>query len=213
MGLRGGLLRLPGVLLAILLALEVYAYHDIIPVVTLYPEEPPTRVTFYFSAGGPLERFTSKPDAWYALYRLPLNLNQPYAVLLTYEEQPERIRVFALDRSPFNTVSMKYELRMANTDWEPFYRQGTRSYESVISLPVDSAVPGVYLLVEWTPPPGLTPKPPSLLFQVLTANNAYMERRRPHKSWWSWGNSGSAIEQRPVILPVPRQKDGRGNLW
>lgn len=212
MVLRRGALRLPAILLIILFACDVYAYHDIVPVATLYPEDPPTKVTFFFSAGGPLERFTSKPDAWYALYRAPLHLNQAYAILLSHKEEPERIRVFALDRHPFDSVSMKYELRMADMDWQPFHREGTRHYESMVSLPVDSAVPGIYLLVEWTPPPGPAAKPPSLLFQVLTANSTYMERRRPRRSWWSFGNSGSFKEHRAVVLPVPRQRDSKVNF-
>jgi hypothetical protein len=212
MGLRSGALRLPAILLVILFAFDVYAYQDVIPALPLYPEEPPTKAAFFFSAGGPLERFTSKPDAWYALYRLPLYLNQAYAILLSHEEEPERIRVFALDRSPFDTVSMKYELRMANVDWQPFHRPRARTYESVVSLPMDSAVPGIFLLVEWTPPPGPSAKLPSLLFQVLTANSAYMERRRPHRSWWSFGNSGSFKEHGAVVLPVPRQRDSKANF-
>ncbi|HAR96106.1 MAG TPA: hypothetical protein DCR97_09115 [Deltaproteobacteria bacterium] len=208
MVVRSVALRLPAILLAMLFAFDVYALQDVVPVATLYPEEPPTRVTFFFSAGGPLERFTSKPDAWYALYRLPLYPNQAYAILLSHEEEPERIRVFALDRSPFDAVSMKYELQMAKVDWQPLYRKGTRHYESVVSLPIDAAAPGIYLLVEWTPPPGPAAKPPPLLFQVLTANSTYLERRRPQRSWWSFGNSGSFNEQRAVILPVPRQRDG-----
>jgi hypothetical protein len=212
MGLRSAAVRLPAILLVVLFALEVHAFFDVVPMVTLGPEEPPARVTFYFPAGGPLERFTSKPDAWYSLYRLPLYLNQPYAILLSHEEEAERIRVFALDRSPFDMPSMKYELRMARLDWQPFDRQNVHGYESIVSLPPDSAVPGIYLLVEWTPSPKPNAKPPSLLLQVLTVNSSYMDRRRPHRSWWSLGNSGSFIGPKPVILPVPHQRDGRTNF-
>lgn len=211
MNLRGWLLRLPVILLAISFSLRIYAYNYAIPVVTLYPDEPPTRVTFYFSGGGPLERFTSRPDAWYALYRLPLYPNQPCAILLNHDNEPERIRVFALDRSPFDAVSMKYELRMTNIDWQPFRGHGARSYESLITLPADSAVPGIYILVESTPR-GPAEKAGPLLFQVLTANNTYVERRRSPSTWWRWGNSGSFREQRPVVLPVPRRKDGSINF-
>jgi hypothetical protein len=211
MRLFGSLFRLSAILFVILFGLDVSAYYDAIPAVALYPDEPPTKVTFYFSGGGPLERFTSKPGAWYALYRLPLYPNQPCAILLNHDNESERVRVFALDRSPFDTVSMKYELRMTNLDWQPFRANNARSYEAVISLPTDAAVPGIYLLVEWTPL-GPADKPRPLLFQVLTANNTYMERRRPHTRWWMWGNSGSFKEQRSVVLPVPRRKDGRANF-
>lgn len=211
MGFLGSLLRLPAILFIILVALDVSAFYDAIPVVTLYPDEPPTRVTFYFAGGGPLERFTSRPDAWYALYRLPLYPNQPCTILLNHDNEPEKIRVFALDRSPFDNASMKYELRMAKIDWQPFRGQAARSYETVISLPADSAVPGIYILVESTPR-GPAEKASPLLFQVLTANSTYMDRRRSHTSWWTWGNSGSFKEQRPVVLPVPRRKDGWTNF-
>lgn len=207
----GSFLRLSTILFTILFSLDVSAYYDAIPVVTLYPDEQPTRVTFYFSGGGPLERFTSRTDAWYALYRLPLYPNQPCAILLSHDNEPERIRVFALDRSPFDTVSMKYELHMTKIDQQPFHGQAARSYEAVISLPADSAVPGIYILVE-SIPRGPAEKASPLLFQVLTANNAYMERRRPRTGWWMWGSSGSFKEQRPVVLPVPRRKDGRTNF-
>ena len=51
------------------------------PAFTVYPNEAPSAAAF-FPAGGPLERFTGRPGAWYALYRLPMYPGRPYELLI-----------------------------------------------------------------------------------------------------------------------------------
>lgn len=173
--------------------------------VAVYADDFPLDVTFFFPAGGPLERFTGRPGAWYALYRMSLYPGRPYDLVLTHRGDPGRMRVYALDNHPFDRVSVKADLGMQKAEgWQD---PGGTPYVAAIALPRDSAVHGIYLLLEWTPPPGRDgPLPVSL--QLLS-----METRpwTGHERTWGrpWDRSvKSPLQSRnrnPYEIPVPRR--------
>lgn len=174
------------------------------PAIAVYPDDFPLDVAFFFPAGGPLERFTGRPGAWYALYHLSLDPGSPYDLILTHHGDPGRMRVYALDNHPFARVSVKAELGMQKAGWHD--PEGT-PYVATIALPRDAAVHGIYLLLEWSPPPGRDrPLPVSL--QLLS-----METRPWTGQESSWGQPWdrsvkSPLQSRnrsPYEIPVPRR--------
>ncbi len=175
------------------------------PAIPVYADDFPLDVAFFFPAGGPLERFTGRPGAWYALYRMALDPGRPYDLVLIHRGDPGRMRVYALDNHPFDRVSVKAELGMQKAEgWRD--REGT-PYVATIALPRDAAVREIYLLLEWSPPPGRDrPLPVSLqLLSMETQSWAGQER-----SWERrWGTSvKSPLQSRirgPYEIPVPRR--------
>lgn len=175
------------------------------PAMAVYADDFPLDVAFFFPAGGPLERFTGRPGAWYALYRMSLYPGRPYDLILTHHGDPGRMRVYALDNHPFDWVSVKAELGMRKAGgWHD--PEGT-PYIATIALPRDAAVHGIYLLLEWSPPPGRDrPLPVSL--QLLS-----METRpwtgQGRSGWWpreeSVNSPLQSLNRNPYEIPVPRR--------
>jgi hypothetical protein len=183
------------------------------PAITVYPDDFPVDVAFFFPAGGPLERFTSRPGAWYAIYRTPMYPGRPYDLVIGHFGDPARLKVFALDNHPFGKVSVKQELLLRKFDsGDP----SERIYGATISIPRDSAVYGLYLLLEWNPPAG-NDRPLPVELQVLTAERSPMwGQGRP------WGRSGpdrgveSPLQSQnrdPYEIQVPRSGAREKEKW
>lgn len=183
------------------------------PAIMVFPDDPPLDVSFFFPAGGPLERFTGRPGAWYAVYRLPLHPGLPYNLVLEHSGDPGRIKLFALDDHPFERASVKSEIPLRRMEtWAGSQRP---TYITTIALPRDSAVYGIYLLVEWIPAAGEeTPRPVSLL--LLSADSRPRTERR---SWrFPWADNGvrsplQSLDRSPYEIPVPTRntRDGEAN--
>ncbi|HZW36440.1 MAG TPA: hypothetical protein VFF01_05820 [Candidatus Deferrimicrobiaceae bacterium] len=122
------------------------------PAITVFPDDYPADVSFFFPAGGPLERFTGRPGVWYAIYRAPLYPGRPYDLILEHKGDPERLKIFALDNHPFDKVTVKSEILLRKIDgWAD---SSDAAYVARIILPRDASVYGIYLLLEWMSPPG-----------------------------------------------------------
>lgn len=188
---------------------QASAYGNGPPAITVFPDDFPADVSFFFPAGGPLERFTSRPGAWYAIYRTPLYPGRPYDLILEHSGDPTRIKIFALDNHPFERVSVKAELHPVKAEGRR-HSSGT-AYVATIALPRDSAVYGVYLLMEWNPPPGEN-KPLPVSLQVLSVET------RPRMGqgrtwWWPWADNNvnrplQSQNRNPHVIPVPRSEPG-----
>jgi hypothetical protein len=200
------LAALAAVLLSIAGSAPANALFNGPPAITVYPDDFPVDVAFFFPAGGPLERFTGRPGAWYAIYRTPMYPGRPYDLILEHKGDPGRMKIFALDNHPFGKVSVKQELRLRKFEFG--YASGP-IYGVTISIPRDSAVYGLYLLLEWNPPAG-DDRPVPVELQVLTAERSPLwGQGRP----WPWGRSGpdkgveSPLQSQnrdPYEIPVPR---------
>lgn len=183
------------------------------PAITIYPDDYPVDVAFFFPAGGPLERFTGRPGAWYAIYRIPMYPGRPYDLVIGHSGDPARMKVFALDNHPFDKVSVKYELRFRK------FSQGDSPegiYGTTIAIPRDSGAYGLYLLLEWNPPAGKE-KPIPVELQLLSADPLpSMEQGR---SWWRSGpdmgveSPLQSQNRNPYEIPLPqagaREKERR----
>lgn len=178
------------------------------PAITVYPDDYPVDVSFFFPAGGPLERFTGRPGAWYAIYRTPMYPGRPYDLILEHAGDPVRMKLFALDNHPFDRVSVKSELNLRRIDgWQGSHEH---AYAATIALPRDSSVYGVYLLLEWMPPLGQDrPLPVSL--QLLSADpRPQMGQGRGWWAPWAEKNVKSPLQsqnRKPFEIPVPKSEN------
>jgi hypothetical protein len=147
------------------------------PAPTVYPNDVPSAAVF-FPAGGPLERFTGRPGAWYALYRLPMYPGRPYELLIGHAGDPARLRAYALDDHPFGKVNVKLEIALRRVEtWGADQQMPT--YAASVSTPFDTANFGFFLLLEWDPPTAHG-KPLPLLLQTL----AVVENPYSPPKWW-----------------------------
>ena len=102
--------RLATAILLLCVGQTVRAGFDSPPAITVYPNDDPVGVAFFFPSGSPLERFTGRPGAWYALYRLPMFPGRTYRLLLGHDGDPARMKAYAMDDHPFGKVGVKLEL-------------------------------------------------------------------------------------------------------
>ncbi|MEI6738530.1 MAG: hypothetical protein WCL29_08645, partial [Pseudomonadota bacterium] len=90
------LVRLVIVCSAMLLC-DVFAQPAPVPLMLLVPDEPPVMFNRYEPAGGPLQRFTSRPGAWYVTLNLASAPKWPTEFMVTLGDSRHELRVYALD--------------------------------------------------------------------------------------------------------------------
>lgn len=175
------------------------------PAITVFPDDYPVDVSFFFPAGGPLERFTGRPGAWYAIYRTPMYPGRPYDLILEHKGDPGRIKLIALDNHPFDKVSVKAELSLRKIDG--IAGSSGSAYAATIVLPRDASVYGIYLLLEWMPPPGKD-RPFPVSMQVLSSDpRPQMGQGRTWSFPWADKSVKSPLQSQnrnPYEIPVPR---------
>jgi len=175
------------------------------PAITVFPDDSPVDVSFFFPAGGPLERFTGRPGAWYAIYRTPMYPGRPYDLILEHNGDPGRIMIFALDNHPFGKVTVKYELPLRKIDgWGS---SPDSVYAATILLPRDASVYGIYLLLEWMPLPGKD-QPLPVSMQLLSSDpRPQIGQGRAWSFPWADKSVNSPLQSHhgnPYEIPVPR---------
>lgn len=175
------------------------------PAITVFPDDYPVDVSFFFPAGGPLERFTGRPGAWYAIYRTPMYPGRPYDLILEHKGDPGRMKIFALDNHPFEKVTVKYELPLRKIDgWAG---SSDSAYAATIMLPRDATIYGVYLLLEWMPLPGKD-RPLPVSMQLLSRDpRPQMGQGRTWSFPWADKSVKSPLQSQignPHEIPVPR---------
>lgn len=173
------LITIAAILLSFSGATTAHADYSAPPAIELYPDEYPVGVAFFFPAGYPLERFTSQPGVWYAIYRIPMRPGRPYDILLSHAGDPSRMKVYALDNHPFDKVLVKYEINLRRLE---FGGKQNAVYGTTISTPPYSAANSVYLLLEWTSPIS-DERPIPLVLQVLSSMPIYMSEDRRDLRW------------------------------
>jgi len=205
-------------LAAVLLSIAGSATADTLfngpPAITVFPDDFPVDVSFFFPAGGPLERFTGRPGAWYAIYRTPMYPGRPYDLILEHTGDPGRMKLFALDNHPFDKVTVKSELPLGKINgWDG---SSDSAYAAKIMLPRDSSVYGIYLLLEWMPPPGKD-RPLPVSMQLLSSDpRPQMGQERTWSFPWADKSVKSPLQSHdgnPYEIPVPRsnpREKGKG---
>jgi hypothetical protein len=175
------------------------------PAITIFPDDPPVDVSFFFPAGGPLERFTGRPGAWYAIYRTSMYPGRPYDLILQHSGDPGRMKLFALDNHPFERVSVKSELPLRKI--EVWLGSQASAYVSTVMLPRDASASGIYLLLEWAPPLGHDKPLPVTILMLSVDPRPQM---RQVLTWWvPWADNGvksplHSLNRNAFEIPVPR---------
>jgi hypothetical protein len=146
-----------------------------------------------------------RQGAWYAIYRTPMYPGRPYDLIVEHTGDPGRMKLFALDNHPFDKVTVKSELPLRKID--SWAGSSDSAYAATIMLPRDSSVYGIYLLLEWMPPPGKD-RPLPVSMQLLCSDlRPQMDQRRAWSFPWEDRSVKSPLQSHdgnPYEIPVPR---------
>lgn len=147
----------------------------------LEADDAPQRIDHYRAAGGPLERHTGRPGAWYAAVFVPMPARAPLQLWAWQRNRMHLLRVAALDDWPPAMAQTAVSL--------PLIASATASGRTVLrsaafALPAASTAEGAYLLIEQWSAVGERPAP--IWLQVRSAQLPYgAEHRRGDGAWWS----------------------------
>ncbi|MFN8897076.1 MAG: hypothetical protein ACK5Y0_05020 [Pseudomonadota bacterium] len=110
----------------------------------LYVDDAPLMLSHYVPAGGPTQRHTSRPGAWYTAVFLPLAPQRPVQIWVAQRLRTHELRVRVLDASPTRAASVVLPLPLASA------RSAGRSAQvsAPVMLPAASQADGVFLLIE-----------------------------------------------------------------
>jgi hypothetical protein len=130
---------------------------------------------------------------------------------------PGRMKLFAMDSHPFDKVTVKSELPLRKIDsWDG---SSDSAYAATIMLSRDSSVYGIYLLLEWMPPPR-EDKPLPIFMQLLSSDpRPQMGQGRTWSFPWADKSVKSPLQSHngnpyeiPVPLSNPREKAARERI-
>lgn len=166
---------------------------DIHGVDVLFTDDQPLSPGRAMPAGGPLQRFTSRPGAWYSIVFLPMSSQWPVQVWLWQRERTHEIRIFALDAAPWDAPTVSYPVPVRQA------RFGRRSalMTAPLVLPALSQADGVFLLIEQWRSAGNRPGP---LFLQARSHVAFDIDGTP---WWSARSDEGSSALTPAIPPSP----------
>lgn len=168
----------------------------------VFVDEAPLGLTYAQPAGGPLQRFTARPGAWYTVVFVPMVPRWPLQVWLWQRVRTHELRVLALDASPWGPVSVAVPvpLRVSAAGGRPVLQTPP------LALPPSSSADGVYLLLEQWSVAGDRPGP------LWVQARSRIAREPAPTPWWASrsdppaaGGAGPlAPESRASPLQTPR---------
>lgn len=161
----------------------------------------PQRLDHYLPAGGPLERHTARPGAWYtAVYvpRLPPPHLWPLQLWLWQRDAAHGLRISALDGWPPSRASVVVPLA---TSTEVTARGRPLSTTVPFVLPAASHAEGVFLLIEQWSRHG--ERPPALWLQARAAEPAVLPLRERETAWWQGAEPPPAAPAAPAAPAEP----------
>ena len=151
------------------------------PLPLLVADEAPLLIEHYAPAGGPLDRHTARPGAWYSAVFVPLQTRWPVELWVWQRTRAFQLRVFALDGWPAAAASVIYPLPL-RAGATPQGRPLTHSVPFV--LPSASRADGVVLLIEqWS----LAGDRPQSVWLQARAGGAWSPHSaaRNETPWWA----------------------------
>lgn len=157
-------------------------------------DDAPQRIDHYFAAGGPLERHTGRPGAWYVIVFVPA-AHGPMQLWAWQRTRAHQLRVTAIDGWPAHAARQVVSL--------PLYATTTASgrplaHSVPFVLPQHSRAEGVFLLIEqWSL---MGDRPAAVWLQLRSAQPWSEVPVRGGTAWWQ------AAEVAP---PAPRDPLGR----
>jgi len=160
-------------------------------------DEPPQRLNHAIAAGGPLERHTSRPGAWYTVLYVPLPVRWPVQLMLWQRTHSHDVRISALDGWP-GTAGAVIPLPV----WHAAMPGGRPLFHtSPFVLAQASAAEGVYLLIEqWSSTGG---RPAPLWLQARHAPSPGPDPRRSDGAAWRQTESDRAPSVAPGDIQGP----------
>ena len=166
--------------------------------VWIEPQARAKLLRYFTPAAGPLERYASRPGAWYALLYVPMASRWPVQLMLSLPEKHHEIRLFALDAAPEDAPSVVHPL--------PLGLEATRGNRagaqvSRFMLPAASTATAIFVLVEQWRIEGDAPAP---LWVQVQSQRAPEHRGAP---WWVAHEAHAASAVPP---PSPLTQDLRG---
>jgi len=172
--------------------------HDALPGVPLMlaADDAPQRLDNYFAAGGPLERHTGRPGAWYAVVFVPA-VHGSVQLWAWQRTRAHQLRLTAIDGWPAHAARQVVPL--------PLYASATASGRPLVrstpfALPPDSRADGTFLLVEQWSLVGDRPAP--VWLQARSAQPWVELPTRGGAAWWPTAESAR---------PAPRDPLGRAH--
>jgi hypothetical protein len=141
----------------------------------LFVDETPMPLSAVVPAAGPMNRFLSRPGAWYGVFFLPLSPGWPVQLWLSSRARSHSVRLLALDSAPWGTPSVAVPVPTRT-----MVAAGRPALASApFALMPDSRADGVFLLIEQWRPAG--DRPPVLWVQARSRTVAATGQR----PWWS----------------------------
>lgn len=172
----------------------------------LFTDDAPLPLSHYVPAGGPAQRHTGRPGAWYAAVFLPMTPGWPVQVWVTQRMRTHELRVLALDASPAGPASVAVPIPVAVA------RGAVRASLATapMTLPAASQADGVFLLLEQWSPAGDRPAP------IWVQARSRMFRDADRRPWWQSrtepdpGHPPAALAPHPPASPLntPRNFGG-----
>lgn len=170
----------------------------------LLPDDAPLALSRYVPAGGPAQRHTSRPGAWYTAVFLPMLPGWPVQVWITRRARTHELRVIALDASPSGAASVAVPVPLRTA---PGARRAALA-TAPIMLPATSRADGVFLLIEQWSPAGDRPAP--LWVQARTR----IHRDDEQVPWWQplpapdEGSHAGRLAPNPPASPLSAPRHG-----
>lgn len=158
----------------------------------VFVDQPAPPLATVAAGGGPLQRFASRPGAWYTVAFLPLRAQMPVQAWLWHRRTTHDVRVTALNAAPWSqpTVSVPIAVRTISSAGRPIF------VSTPFALPANTSADGVFLLIEQWSPGGVAPGP---LWLRVRSRGLYGADSTP---WWST-RAESLGERGPPALGTP----------
>ena len=164
------------------------------PLPLLVADDAPLLLEHSTPAGGPLERHTARPGAWYSAVFVPLLTRWPVELWIWQRTRAHQLRVFALDGWPATAASVVVALPLRA---ETTPRGRPLSHSAPFVLPAATRADGVFLLIEQWSLAGDRPHP---LWLQARAGSTWSApgTARGDSPWWA-----AREELGPPSQPMP----------
>jgi hypothetical protein len=158
----------------------------------LYVDDTPLPLSHYVPAGGPSQRHTSRPGAWYAAVFLPMAPRWPVQLWVWQRVRTHEVRITVLDASPVRPASVAVPLPLSQS------RSAGRTawFSAPIALPAGSQADGVFLLIEQWSLAGESPGP------VWVQARSRIQSEAGRGPWWD-SRPDMAPPSRGSLAPTP----------
>ncbi len=159
----------------------------------LFVDDAPLPLAPAVPASGPLQRFASRPGAWYAAAFLPMSPQWPVQVWVWQRARTHEVRVTALDAAPWGTPSVAVPIPVRKAP----VRGRAVLLTAPLALPAASRADGVFLLIEQWSLAGDWPGP------VWLQARSRIVLEVDDTPWWSPRPDEASGPLAPAIPPSP----------